>query len=244
MKPKISFIMPQKNRSDRINKSIESIISQSMSDLELIIVDDHSDPSDNTEQVVKNINDSRIRFIRMPDAWPHGIPSARNFGNMFAEADVIAVADSDDLSHSDRAKVTLDRLEEESADVFFSNYEVLIEDTREVKPSKNYLESFKPEMLFDRNYIAHSTSAYRTEIAKIYPYNSFFGKGEDYDLFLRLAREGKKFSHSPLVLLKYVVHGNNYSEGKRVEAVDKLLHWKDDDSRLEIVEGFVNSNIY
>lgn len=243
MKPKISFVMPQKNRGGRIKKSIEAIVAQTMPEWELIVIDDHSDPEDTAENVIREINDPRIRFIRMPDSWPYGIPSARNFGSMFAEALIIAVADSDDLSHPDRAKIILEKMTTESADVFFSNYEVLIEESSEVRPSKNFIEDFSPEMLLERNYIAHSTSAYTTEIARNFPYNSFFGKGEDYDLFLRLAREKKRFSHSSEVLLQYVVHDSNYSEGKRVEVVDKLLHLDPNADRREAVEEFI-SQIY
>ncbi len=62
-KPKISCVMPCRNRQSIIGETIQSIIDQTFSDWELIIIDDHSDPDDDTEKVVKKFNDPRIKFF-------------------------------------------------------------------------------------------------------------------------------------------------------------------------------------
>lgn len=60
-KPLVTVIIPTYNRAKTIERSINSVLSQSYSNLELIVVDDGS--SDNTKSVVENIDDSRVRYI-------------------------------------------------------------------------------------------------------------------------------------------------------------------------------------
>lgn len=243
--PKISFVMPQRNRGDRISNSIKSIVRQTEKDWELIIVDDHSDSDDDTENVIRSFSDSRIRFVKMPRKWPHGIPNARNFGNMLAESDIIAVADSDDLSKPERAEKTLEYFEE-GCDVFFSNYEIYNEQEDKLIEPKYKIDEFRVEMLRERNCIPHSSSAYTRGVALQFPYNSFFGRGEDYDFFVRLSLAGKAIAYCPEVLFRYVVHDNNVSGGKKIQAVDDLIKMNFYGNRGErrgLVEDFIE-NIY
>jgi len=81
-KPKISCVMPCRNREQIIGETIQSIIDQTFRDWELVIIDDHSDSEDKTEEVVKGFKDPRIRFYRLDDKYGKAISSARNFGNI------------------------------------------------------------------------------------------------------------------------------------------------------------------
>lgn len=241
--PKISFVMPQKNRGGRIHKSIRSIIDQTENDWELIIVDDHSDQGDQTERVINEFNDKRIVYAKMPHKWPSGIPNARNFGNMFATASIIAVTDSDDINKARRAEITLEYFNKEKCDVFFGNYEIYKEKSNELIEPKYKIDKFKAEMMNERNYISHASSAYKREIAYMFPYNSFFGKGEDYDLFMRLLTANKKFSYSKEVVFRYVVHGGNISGGGSIEAVDNLIKLNNhiiEYNRDDLLKDFIN----
>ena len=95
---KISVIIPTYNREQKIVKSVQSVLEQTYSNLEIIIVDDGS--TDHTEQVVKEIQDERIVYIRQ--AENQGVSAARNIGVANATADFIAFHDSDDCWHSDK----------------------------------------------------------------------------------------------------------------------------------------------
>lgn len=221
--PKISFVMPTKNRANRIEKSIESIINQSESNWELIVVDDHSDSKDKTEKIVDKFSDNRIKYIRMPEKWSGGIPNARNFGNQFATSPFIAVADSDDMSNRDRAKLTLDAFEKTDADVVFGKYFVFFELENKTVTSDIKIENFNPNQLRNKNLISNNSSAYKRELAYQYPYNSFFVMAEDYDFFSRLAKAGKKFYFINRELFTYVVHDSNISGGKSLPDFDNLI---------------------
>lgn len=91
-KPKISVVVPLYNKEKAIAKTIDSILNQTYSDFELIVVDDGS--KDNSLQAVQAFNDSRLRVIHKENG---GVSSARNCGIKEAKGDFIALLDGDDL---------------------------------------------------------------------------------------------------------------------------------------------------
>lgn len=94
----VSIIIPTYNRADVIVNSIQSILDQTYEQYELIIVDDGS--TDDTELVIEQINDNRIRYIKMPEN--KGVAAARNEGIRRAKYDYIAFQDSDDYWKKDK----------------------------------------------------------------------------------------------------------------------------------------------
>ncbi|MDD5327112.1 MAG: glycosyltransferase [Phycisphaerae bacterium] len=91
-KPAISIVIPTYNRSRLLVRAVTSVLNQSYSNFELIIVDDAS--TDNTEEVVSSFNDERIRYIRHEKN--KGEAAARNTGIKSAKYGYIAHQDSDD----------------------------------------------------------------------------------------------------------------------------------------------------
>lgn len=95
---KISVIIPTYNRADVLERAVRSVLQQTYDNLEVIIVDDCS--TDNTEQVVCQMKDERIRYVKQIS---NGGPSvARNTGVAHATAEIIAFQDSDDYWHPDK----------------------------------------------------------------------------------------------------------------------------------------------
>jgi len=90
---RFSIIIPSHNRGYIIKECINSIITQTYNNFELIIVDDHS--KDNTKEIINNINDSRIRYINLENR--NGAQAARNEGIKNAKYDWICFNDSDDF---------------------------------------------------------------------------------------------------------------------------------------------------
>lgn len=95
---KISVIIPTYNREKKLEKSIQSVIKQTYSNLEIIVVDDGS--TDNTEHMIKGMQDKRIVYLKQ--ASNQGVSVARNTGVMNATSDLIAFHDSDDYWHPDK----------------------------------------------------------------------------------------------------------------------------------------------
>jgi glycosyltransferase involved in cell wall biosynthesis len=90
--PKVSVIMPVYNGELFINRAIDSLLSQSFHDWELVVVDDGS--TDSTPQILEGFRDKRIRIIRQPNS---GEASARNVGLGHATGEYISFLDADDL---------------------------------------------------------------------------------------------------------------------------------------------------
>lgn len=95
---KFSIVMPTYNRSNFIGLAIESILNQTVSNWELIVVDDAS--TDNTEEIVKSYCDGRVHYIKIPQN--KGVAHARNVGYDEATGEYVVIADSDDINLPNR----------------------------------------------------------------------------------------------------------------------------------------------
>lgn len=92
MKPRVSAILPTRDRAPVLRRTIDSVRSQSMTDWELIVVDDGS--TDDTEEIVASYGDPRIRFVR--NTGRRGSAAARNYGIALARAPILAFHDAGD----------------------------------------------------------------------------------------------------------------------------------------------------
>lgn len=92
MEEMVSIIVPTYNREKTINRAVQSILQQTYKYYEILIVDDGS--TDNTKEVIRKIEDDRIRYIRYENN--QGVSHARNVGIQEARYDYIAFLDSDD----------------------------------------------------------------------------------------------------------------------------------------------------
>ncbi|MDR0866400.1 MAG: glycosyltransferase [Candidatus Symbiothrix sp.] len=87
----ISIVIPLYNKEKQIENTLRSVFSQTFQDFEIVIVDDGS--TDNSANIVRSINDKRIRFIEQKN---HGVSMARNIGIQVAKYESIAFLDADD----------------------------------------------------------------------------------------------------------------------------------------------------
>ena len=92
MDPKVSVIIPTYNRAQLLSRAIRSVLAQTYENFELIVVDDGS--KDNTEEIIKNFNDSRIKYFK--HVINLGGSAARNTGIENSTGNYIAFLDSDD----------------------------------------------------------------------------------------------------------------------------------------------------
>lgn len=117
-----SIIIPAYNAEPFIKKSIDSVLSQTVDDFEILVVDDGS--TDNTSTVVKNISDLRIRYIYQPNG---GVSAARNTGIKNAKGDYVCFLDADDLWKPHHLATILKLAEKyPECDVFLTGHEILL----------------------------------------------------------------------------------------------------------------------
>ena len=88
----MSVVLPTHQRAKHIARAMESVLSQDVEDLELIVIDDAS--TDDTESVVAGLRDVRVRYERL--SQKSGASEARNRGIAIARAELVAFQDSDD----------------------------------------------------------------------------------------------------------------------------------------------------
>ena len=93
----VSVVIPTYNRAHTVTDAIRSVLAQSFTDLEVIVVDDGS--TDDTAARVTRIGDSRLRYVRGRHA---GVSAARNLGVQHATGELVSFLDSDDLWQPDK----------------------------------------------------------------------------------------------------------------------------------------------
>lgn len=192
----ISIIIPTYNRGNLIKKSIESILMQTYKDFELIIVDDNS--SDNTESIVKSIEDNRIKYIRLNKNV--GANKARNIGIENSLGEYIAFNDSDDEWKSNKLEIQLQTLIDTNADLVFCSYARYDNGNITIAPNKNVdIENIFYELLKE-NLISTQTILAKRECLIAEKFDEQLPRFQDWDLVIRLAKKYKiEFVKSCLV---------------------------------------------
>ena len=111
----VSIIIPSYNRENVIKDAIESVLKQTLADIECIVVDDGS--TDNTQDVLRGIDDDRLVYYRLDNN--RGACYARNYGVMHARGKYIAFQDSDDIWDEHKLEKQFIFLEKHDADMTF-----------------------------------------------------------------------------------------------------------------------------
>lgn len=206
----VSIIIPTYNHAHFLSKAIDSVLSQCYGNWELIIVNNFS--SDNTQDLVQSYRDSRIKLVNFQN---HGVIGAsRNYGISLSKAPVIAFLDSDDFWYPRKLAVGMHLLEQ--------GYDLVCHSEIWAGPgSKRRTVNYGPvkrasfkSLFLDGNCI--STSAVMVKRAWLDKVGGFserrdFLTAEDYELWLRLAKEGARFGFVNEVLGEYSIHISNNS---------------------------------
>lgn len=193
IKDLVSVIIPTYNRAHLIKRSAESVLNQTYFNLELIIVDDGS--TDNTEEVVKTLDDERVIYIKQPN---QGACAARNNGIDHAKGEFIAFQDSDDVWHEDKLEKQIKCLRETGADLVLCNRVVC---QNELKDSENHI--------FNKGFLERNTLPYGIcpqmflGASTIFKKNKFdieMPRYQDFELLLRLQKKCRiYYDEDPLV---------------------------------------------
>jgi glycosyltransferase involved in cell wall biosynthesis len=184
-RPAITVIMPTYQRARLVTAAIASVMSQSLADWQLIVVDDGS--TDGTDAAIAPLlADRRIRYLREPH---QGQSAARNCGLAEARAEKIAFLDSDNLFYPTflaAAVAALDSVPDAAA-----IYGVLASRDHGMAESGFLIRPFDPLMLKEGNFVDLNTIACRRDVLLACGgFDGSLAKLEDWDLLLRLAKRG------------------------------------------------------
>jgi glycosyltransferase involved in cell wall biosynthesis len=209
--PLVSVVMPAFNSEKWIGEAVDSILSQTLRDLELIVVDDAS--TDSTAEVVLGVQDSRIKLIR--SERNAGSATARNRAIEAARGEFVALMDSDDVALPHWLERQVDFLKR-NPDCGLRGAWVSAFGARDgIWSPYEHHNHIKADLLF-RCGMNQNTVVFRREpMNKLnLKYNAEFDIVQDYELWTRCI-DHLKFSNSQEVLVKYRIHENNVSVRKK-----------------------------
>lgn len=119
--PPVSVVMPVHNAEAVLEDTVNSVLMQSFSDFELIMVEDNSD--DGSLELMKELASKDVRIRVIVNEGEHGAAHARNTGIRAARGRYLAYLDADDIWHKDKLKKTLGFLKRRDASFVFTAYE-------------------------------------------------------------------------------------------------------------------------
>jgi teichuronic acid biosynthesis glycosyltransferase TuaG len=214
----ISIIIPTYNRVQLLIETIDSILSQTYSNFELIIVSDGS--NDNTKQKVTQIKDTRIKFIELEKNY--GYPAkARNEGIKISKGDFIAFCDDDDLWEKNKLEKQV-KFIDKGYDFIFTNIKFIDSEKSFIKKLYSTFfiyfiinilnKSFSYFFLSFTNPIANSSVLLSKKVlSNLYFEESIlFRAVEDYQLWIKIFLKTKPYYINDN-LINYRIHESNIS---------------------------------
>jgi glycosyltransferase involved in cell wall biosynthesis len=185
LNPMVSVVITTYNRAHLVPRAIQSVLSQTFADFELIVVDNGS--VDNTREAVACLSDPRMRYVRLEQN--RRISGGRNVGISKACGDYIALLDSDDEWLPTRLAEQLDQARDSETrfDVFYCHGYVVTGGIIIAKNEPAYEGNVRRQVL--QGWIPHpSQTLIRRSILSHEPFDESIASYEDSDLMLRLSK--------------------------------------------------------
>ena len=120
MEPLISVIMPAYNSEYTIERAIESVLAQTYTRFELLVIDDYS--TDNTVKLVDSFMKQDSRVILLKNTQNLGVAATRNLGCRKAKGEYLAFLDSDDVWFEDKLQKQIHFMQEKGCDLSYTAY--------------------------------------------------------------------------------------------------------------------------
>lgn len=214
--PLVSVIMPAYNAARFVEQALDSVLAQTVSDLEIIVIDDGS--VDNTREIISRYarQDSRIRVLLNEENM--GVARTRNRGLELVTGRYVALLDSDDYWEPRMLEKMVARAEETGADIIYCSYALVDEDGKKVCNDFIVPAETTFEESIVRSVITCSTVLVTAELAKNnrFPTNMYH---EDIALWFQILRDGGTARGVPEVLAAYRQRADSRSSGKMVSAM-------------------------
>jgi glycosyltransferase involved in cell wall biosynthesis len=187
-----SVVIPTHNREATITRALSSVLQQSTTRLEVLVVDDAS--NDATVEKIEAIADPRVKIISLPHR--SGANAARNQGVRSSTAEWIAFQDSDDEWLPFKLKAHLERADESGADIIWSPVLTGDNDPRTV-PYPNDSGPILSALCNDNFISLQATLISRRAFEAVGGLDETLPRYQDWDLWLKLAEAGFSFVEHP-----------------------------------------------
>lgn len=216
--PLVSVLMPVYNGEKFLKEAIESILNQTFSNFEFIIIDDCS--TDRSAEIILSYADNRIKYFK--NEKNAGITSTLNRGIELAAATYIARMDADDISHPERLQKQYGYLEANKNCALVSSRANVVNEKKEIiytdtTPSEFYY--FK--LVFTSPFFHSSVMYLKDRVIEAGKYSEAYA--EDFELFWQLSRR-YLFYNIPEVLLDYRVSDTSLFHGSKKREYADAVH--------------------
>ncbi len=184
--PLISVVVPVYNGEKTIKETIESILNQTLSDLELLIINDGS--QDSTLEIISTIQDSRIQVFSYPNA---GLAASRNRGIKHATTDYISFIDADDLWTPDKLELQFNALQENPQAAVAYSWTDYIDDSSQYLRRGSHITAngdvYAKLLVID--FLENGSNALirKQALIDVGSFDESLPAAEDWDIFLKLA---------------------------------------------------------
>ena len=251
-RPEVSIIIPTYNKGEYIGKCLQSVIDQTFTDWEAIIVNNFSE--DNTVDIVKGFNEPRFHLINFKN---HGVIAAsRNRGIRSAKGKYIAFLDSDDWWYPKKLEIVLKYFNK--ADVVYHDLDFYTQKGKKVIISSRWRNLKKP--IFNNLMTRGCTLGNLTVVAKKSIIDQVGGLSEDvsliavedFDLWLKISRVTDKFYFIPEKLgAAWLGGGNTFETSERqiarIDAVyNKYFEFlsSEDQKQSRLLLSYIKGKLY
>ncbi len=205
VQPLVSVVITNYNHGKYLPKAIDSVLSQTYTNYEAIVVDDGS--TDNSRSVVENY--PTIKYIYQEN---QGLSAARNKGIEVAAGEHLVFLDADDWLYDNALSINAGYLSDEDTVAFVSGAHQKINITNGTSVTVSFKLEQKPyQQLLQGNYIGmHATVMYQKWVLQEFKFDTGLKSCEDYDMYLRIAKKYPVIHHQQIIAA-YVHHGDNMS---------------------------------
>lgn len=201
----VSVAIATRDRAEFLADSINSVLNQTMDDLEIVVVDDGS--TDGTKQVVESFDDPRVRYFYQAS---RGISAARNLAADVSRGHFTAVHDDDDIMLPDRLEVSL-RVLTEDHDASYGSW-VNFDNESGAMILHVIRDGFDSDLVaFNGQGPGHSTWLVPTGLIQQTRYDETYTASVDHNLATRLAWAGCRWVHSERVAYLRRMHATQVS---------------------------------
>lgn len=186
----VSIIMPSWNTGRFIEETIDSVIAQTYTNWELLIVDDCS--TDNTDELVANYKDKRIKYFK--NKKNSGAAFARNRAMREAKGEWIAFLDSDDLWTPDKLEHQINFMRKNEYNLSFTEYEKIDEESKKLGIYVSGPDKVNKRKMYNYDYIGQLTMMYSAKEFGLIQIKNI-KKNNDYAIRLQLYKKPGVCAH-------------------------------------------------
>ena len=246
MNPLVSIIIPTYNRAQIIGETLDSIIAQTYTNWECIVVDDGS--TDNTQEVLEEYidKDTRFKYHHRPKGKPKGPNSCRNYGFKICKGDYVNFFDSDDI-YNPFAFEKIIRFDNDQIDAVIAETELIdIKTGRYISKNKIYSHQLIQDYFIGNITFFVGGPFWKKSFldSQEQLFDEDIGNVDDWDFNLRMLYNKPKLIIKNEVLMQYRIHNDSFSkEPGKLNKKEIISDFRAREKHYNLVRSYENVNL-